>query len=83
MRWHRSEGEVVPVVERHRMALGGVVPAPLTLTEYVVAVEQDTQATYVYIGPLEEAHRFLALTLDSARRLHAVLGGLLRSVDQS
>jgi hypothetical protein len=75
-RWHRSDGIIVTVVERHRARLGGD-PAPLFAGDYVVAIEQDAQATYLYIGPLEDGRRFFAITFDSAQRLHATISAVL------
>ncbi|SIS19318.1 hypothetical protein [Microbacterium sp. RURRCA19A] len=76
-RWHRSEGVLVPVVERRQARLGRTEPAPLFAEEYVVALEQDQQVTYLYIGPLEDDSRFLAISSEGARRLHAAIGGLI------
>ncbi len=75
-RWHRSDGIIVSVVERHRTRFGGV-PAPLVAKDFVVALEQDAQAIYLYIGALEDGHRFFAVTLDSAQRLHAAISAAL------
>lgn len=55
----------------------GALESALIATEFVAALEQDTNATYVYIGPLEEGDRFLAVTFESAQRLHGVLAQLL------
>ncbi|MDQ1076207.1 MULTISPECIES: hypothetical protein [Microbacterium] len=75
-RWHRSDGIVVSVTERRRAPLGGD-PAPLFADDFVVAIEQDAQATYLYIGSLEDGRRFFAVTLDSAQRLQAVISAIL------
>lgn len=74
LRWHRSEGIVVPVVERRQMRLGGDELAPLFAEDYVVAIEQDQRATYVYIGPVDDGRRFLIVTRESAERLHTAIG---------
>ncbi|MEV7769887.1 hypothetical protein [Microbacterium sp. NPDC086615] len=75
-RWHRSEGIVVSVTERRRAPLGGDA-APLFAEDFVVAIERDAQATYLYVGPLEDGRRFFAVTLDSAQRLHAAISAAL------
>ena len=74
--WHRSEGIIVSVVERRRAVLGGN-PAALLSEDFVVALEQDAQATYVYIGPLEDGTRFFAITRDGATRLQIAIASLL------
>ncbi|WP_441004775.1 DUF6907 domain-containing protein [Microbacterium sp. CFBP 8794] len=81
-RWHRSDGHIVPVVERRRVTLGGSAPAPLTAEDYVVALERDAQATYLYIGPLEDGTRFIAVTTDSAERLNAAIRIALASAHE-
>lgn len=81
-RWHRSNGEIVPVVERRRMTLGGSTPVPLTAEDYVVALERDTHATYLYIGPLEDGTRFIAVTTDSAERLNTAIRTALASAQE-
>jgi len=68
-RWHRSEGVVIPVIERRQMRLGCEELAPLVAEEYVVSLEQDQRATYLYIGPLDDGRRFLIVTRESAERL--------------
>jgi len=77
-RWHRSEGVIVSVVERRRAVLGSD-PASLFAEDFVVALEQDAQVTYVYLGPLEDGSRFLALTMDSAQRLHSAVAAALKA----
>lgn len=76
-RWHRSEGVIVPVVERRQARLAGGELAPLTGVDFVVALEQDARATYVYLGPLEDGSRFLALTADNTHRLCIAINDLL------
>jgi len=76
-RWHRSEGVIVPVVERRQARLGGAEPAPLFVEDFVVALEQDAQATYLYVAPIEDGTRFIALTEESAVRLHNAVSSLL------
>ena len=76
-RWHRSEGVIVPVIERRHARLGGDELAPLTGQDFVVALEQDARATYLYIGPTDDGARFIALTGESAFRLHDAVGSLL------
>lgn len=76
--WHRNEGVIVSVVERRRATLGAG-PAPLLAEDFVVALEQDAQATYLYIGPLEDGRRFFAVTLDSAQRLHSAIAAALKA----
>ncbi|KTS65021.1 hypothetical protein NS206_05795 [Microbacterium testaceum] len=66
------------VVERRRATLGGDL-APLFAEDLVVALEQDAQAEYVYIGPLEDGRRFLAVTIDSAQRLHSAIAAALKA----
>lgn len=78
--WHRSEGVIVTVVERRRAALGGG-SAPLFAEDFIVALEQDAQATYLYVGPLEDGRRFFAVTFDSAQRLHAAIAAALAALE--
>lgn len=80
-RWHRSEGVLVPVIERRQARLGGSEVAPLSVEDYVVALEQDDRSTYLYIGSLEEGDRFFAITRDSAGRLCDGIIAALRATD--
>ncbi|CAN3702706.1 hypothetical protein MMX123_02736 [Microbacterium sp. MM2322] len=64
------------------MTLGGSTPVPLTAEDYVVALERDTHATYLYIGPLEDGTRFIAVTTDSAERLNTAIRTALTSAQE-
>ncbi|KQR86696.1 hypothetical protein ASF96_10235 [Microbacterium sp. Leaf179] len=64
------------------MTLGGPTPASLTAEDYVVALERDAQATYLYIGPLEDGARLIAVTTDSAERLNTAIRTALASAQE-
>ncbi|WZH36050.1 MAG: hypothetical protein PIR02_14935 [Microbacterium enclense] len=73
---HRSEGVIVPGVERLVNAHGGI-DAP-TIVEIAIGLERTCGETWVWIGPDHPSRSSAILSVGTARRLIRATEALLR-----
>lgn len=76
---HRSDAEWVPVIEREFEQDNRFV-AP-SASQLVIGLERRGEENWVWIAPAEDAVRSLVLTVESARRFHRILTGVLRQTE--